>query len=230
MGKKNWLRNLIFTDAEPSANNKNNQNQQQKHSPRPVAESSPRPKTEPISMPKIEKQVDPATIIGKVDKDLLSKLCKVLDEQPDPGIDYVKFKKAADSLKAIQPEENVRFASTFLTLKVTNPTLSKEYLIQTIEKYIGLMEQERKVGMNQLKGLRSNDVDKKNKEIEEARRNVEKMKVEIQRLSRFIAETETNIITKENEIAYKEANFNTTIDNMINQLKNDRTKIETFIK
>lgn len=231
MAKKNWLKNLIFVDAEPEVNEtKSKQQVQEKHSPKPISETSPKPRTNEVSAPRIEKQIDPDTIIGKVDKALLAKLCRVLDEQPAQDIDYVKFKKAADSLKAIQPEENVRFASTFLTLKVTNPKLSKEYLIQTIDKYIGLMEQERKVGMDQLKGLRSKDVDTKNNEIAEARRNVEKMKADILRLSKFIAETETDIISKQNEIAVKEADFNTTINSMINQLKNDRTKIESYIK
>ena len=226
------MRNLIFVDAEPGADDTKQQRQQvqEKHTPKPIPESSPRVAVNTVSAPKIEKQIDPDTIIGKVDKTLLAKLCRVLDEQPTQDIDYVKFKKAADSLKTIQPEENVRFASTYLTLKVTNPKLSKEYLIQTIDKYMGLMEQERKVGMDQLKGLRSKDVDKKNTEIEEARKNVEKMKAEILRLSKFIAETELDIVSKQNEIAVKEADFNTTIDSMINQLKNDRTKIETFIK
>lgn len=84
--------------------------------------------------------------------------------------------------------------------------------------------------MEQLKGLRSKDVDKKNAEIEDARINVERMKAEIQRLSKFIAETEMVLVAKQNEIAIKEANFNATIDQITNQLKNDRTKIETYIQ
>lgn len=227
---KSWLKNLIFTDVEESDNTTKPNDQTEKHVPKPVSGPSPKPSAHPISMPKAEKPIDPTAISGKVDKDLLSKLCRVLDEQSAEGIDYMKFKKAADSLKTIQPEENIRFTSTFLTLKVTNPTLTKEYLLQTIDKYIGLMEQERKVGMNQLKGLRSKDIDKKAHEVEEARKNVDKMKAEILRLTQFITEGEMLIVTKQNEIAVKEADFNTTIDNMINQLKNDRVKIETIIK
>ncbi|MCD8043550.1 MAG: hypothetical protein LUH10_10865 [Tannerellaceae bacterium] len=233
MGKKNWLRNLIFVDAEPDANKNINNPKENIPTAKPITESPAKSAaTNQVSMPKIEKQIDPETIIGKVDKALASKLYSVFDEQSDEGtgIDFIKFKKATDSLKNIQPEEKIRYASTFLTLKVTNPALTKEYLIQTLEKCIGLIEQERKVGMEQLKGLRSKDIDKKNAEIEDARINVERMKAEIQRLSKFIAETEMVLVAKQNEIAIKEANFNATIDQIINQLKNDRTKIETYIQ
>lgn len=144
MGKKNWLRNLIFVDAKPDSNkNINNNPKENIPTAKPITESPVKSAaTNQVSMPKIEKQIDPETIIGKVDKALASKLYSVFDEQSDEGtdIDFIKFKKATDSLKNIQPEEKIRYASTFLTLKVTNPTLSKEYLIQTLEKCIGLIE------------------------------------------------------------------------------------------
>ena len=224
---KSWLKNLIFEDADPKTENK----QLEKQLSKPVVESSSSERIiVSVDTPKIEKQIDSTAIVGKVDKTLLAKLCGVLDDQSVEGIDYVKFKKSVDSLKAIQPEEDMRFTSAFLTLKATNSAFSKEYLLQTIDKYIKLMEQERKVGMDQLKTLRSNSVDKKIGEIEQTRKKVDKMKAEIQELTKFIAETEAKIADKQNEIVIKEADFNTTIDTMLNQLRNDRTKIETIIK
>ena len=224
---KSWLKNLIFEDAEPKTENK----QPEKQLSKPVVESSSSERIiVSVDTPKIEKQIDSTAIAGKVDKTLLAKLCGVLDDQSVEGIDYVKFKKSVDSLKTIQPEEDMRFTSAFLTLKATNSTFSKEYLLQTTDKYIKLMEQERKVGMDQLKTLRSNSVDKKIGEIEQTRKKVDKMKAEIQELTKFIAETEATIADKQNEIVIKEADFNTTIDTMLNQLRNDRTKIETIIK
>jgi len=225
MSKKSWLRNLIFEESDSG----------QKSNPNPektVLNSSAKttPPINNIEPPRAENLIDGTTITGRIDKVLLNKLCTVLDEQASTEIDYVKFKKTVDSLKSIQPEEDMRFSSAFLALKVTNPSLSKEYLTQTIEKYMSLMEQERKVGMDQLRTLRVNNVDKKTKEIEESSKNIEKMKAEVQRLSQFIAKTEAEIVSKKNEIAIKEADFNATIDHMIIQLKNDKTKIETIIK
>jgi hypothetical protein len=224
MNKQNWFKNLIFenTETKPEQSAK-------------VESQTSRNTAAPTQPPPVRSQAekpidDTATIIGTVDKTLLNKLCIVLDEQTSEGIDYLKFKKSVDSLKNIQPEENLRFTTAFLTLKATTPSLSKEYLIQTIDKYVALMEQERKVGINELKTLRSKNIDTKEKEISDARGKMEKMKAEIQQLTRFISETEALVIAKKNEITIKEADFNATIDNIVKQLQNDRTKIETIIK
>lgn len=226
MSKKNWLRNLIFEDAEPE---KGGQQKSKQATPAPTqTKQTPTPATS--TLPKVEKVIMNQTISGKVDQTLLNKLCTALDEQPAEGIDYLKFKKSVDSLKDFQPEENIRFTTAYVTLKATNPKFSKDYLIQTIDKYINLMEQERKVGMQQLKDLRSKDIDKKEKELIDAAKNVEKMKAEIQRLTRFISETEIELNNKRNEFTIREADFNTTVDKIVNQLKNDRTKIDTIIK
>jgi hypothetical protein len=221
MSKKNWLKNIFFEDANV---------------PVPAADSqtvkntvAPTQSPAPESIPQ-EKLIDTTAIIGTVDKTLLNKLCQVLDEQSLEGIDYLKFKKSVDSLKTIQPEEDIRFTTSFLTLKATNASFSKEYLLHSIDKYIALMEQERRVGMDELKSLRSKNIDVKEKEVEEARKKMENMKIEIQKLIHFISETETIVTAKKNEFAIKEIDFNATIDSMVKQLKNDKTKIETIIK
>ena len=217
MSRSNWFKNLIFENVEPESG-KNDKKETQKQ-------------PESLVLENVRKeQSNNVTISGKIDQTLLNKLCSALDEQAVEGIDYLKFKKSVDSLKDFQPEENIRFMTAFVTLKATNPTLSKTYLMQTIDKYIESMEQERKVGLNQLKALRTKDVDKKEQEIAEAIKKVEKMKEEIQQLTRFISETELGMIDKKNEIAMREADFNATVDKVVNQLKNDKEKINTIIK
>jgi hypothetical protein len=221
MSKQNWLKNIFFEEAEARVPATNPQTVKSTV----VPPQSPAPENTPQ-----EKLIDTTAIIGTVDKTLLNKLCQVLDDQSFEGIDYLKFKKSVDSLKTIQPEEDIRFATSFLTLRATNSSFSKEYLLHTIDKYIALIEQERKVGMDELKSLRSKNIDAKEKEVEEAKQRMENMKIEIQKLIHFISETETIVTTKKNEFAIKEIDFNATIDSMVKQLQNDKIKIETIIK
>ncbi|MCL1938125.1 MAG: hypothetical protein FWF52_07000 [Candidatus Azobacteroides sp.] len=224
MSKKNWLKNLIFEDTPQAEEEKKEQ------------EKRPESQIEPIVSPaasednRSNRSIPSNSIVGKIDKTLLDKLCAVLDEQSCEGIDYLKFKKSVDSLKDFQPEENIRFTTAYLTLKATYPSFSKEYLTQTIDKYIQLMEHERKVGMDQLNNLRVTQIESKEKDLNTAIQNVEKMKAEIQKLTRYIAETEMDITTRKNEFTIREADFNTTVDQIVNQLKNDKVKIETIIK
>jgi len=225
MSKNNWFRNLIFENAKPAEDEKKEQSQ-----PGTVANKPPSPPPVFENIQKEQTINNHITISGKIDQTLLNKLCAALDEQTVEGIDYLKFKKSVDSLKDFQPEENIRFMTAFVTLKATNPTLSKGYLMQTIDKYVELMEKERQVGLNQLKALRTKDVDKKEQEITEAIKKVEKMKEEIQQLTRFISETEIETTDKKNEFTMREADFNVTVDKIVNQLKNDKEKINTIIK
>ncbi|WP_029904579.1 hypothetical protein [Prevotella sp. 10(H)] len=236
---KSWLKKLIFEDdgteepEEPVNKTENikTNNKVQKESPAPVATPAP---SAPLSssfsdIPKME-AIDPSLIYGKIDQELLNKLCEVLDKQTVEGIDYLKFKKSVDSLKEIQPDETVRFTVAYLTLKATYPSMTRENLSQTIDQYIVLMEQERKKGLDQLNNLRKQNVDKKEEEIKKSIANIDKMKAEIQKLTAFVTEANMEIVNKKNEYAIQEADFNATVDKIVNQLKGDKNKIETIIK
>jgi len=225
MSKKNWLKNLIFEDTAQAEEKKEQGTKQESQTSTNASSFTAAPVDNRNDRP-----ISGGNITGKIDKTLLDKLCAVLDEQSSEGIDYLKFKKSVDSLKDFQPEENIRFTTAYLTLKATYPAFSKEYLVQTIDKYLQLMEQERKVGLDQLNNLRITQVESKEKELNEAIQNVEKMKAEIQKLTRYISETEADITTRKNDFTIREADFNTTVDQIVNQMKNDKTKIETIIK
>ncbi len=216
---KNWLRNLIFEDPE--------EEKKDVSTPEPARTVSTPPTVTNIPL---QEEIDPSTIFGKVDQNLLNKLCAVLDAQNKEGIDYLKFKKSVDSLRDFQPDESARFTTAFITLKATHPDFSKEAILKTIDEYIRLMEQERSVGLEQLNELRKKGVDQKEKEIIDAAKRVETLKDEINKLSTFIAETNGEIIQRRNDYALQEANFNVTVNKIVDQLKGDRNKIETIIK
>lgn len=219
--KKSWLKNLIFEDIEPE-NSETGEEQ-----PASEREVQPVPVVREVSR---AVSVDPSTVKGKVDQDLLNKLCAVLDQLPVEGIDYLKFKKSVDSLKEFQPEEGIRFTTAFVSLKATYPALTKESLIKTIEQYVALMEGERVSGTEQLKDLRGKGIDKREMDMNEAAQRVEKLKEEIGKLTVFISEASAEITRKKSEFAVKEADFNTTVDTIVNQLKEDKIKIESIIK
>lgn len=241
MSKSNWLKKLIFVDEgsneqEEPVKQPERISNLRKDTP---ATPPPLPKSPVSSMPNMAglselsmtEPLDPSQITGKADQELMDKLCNdVLGRQMADGIDYVKFKRSVDSLKGIQPDETIRFTTAYLTLKATFPSLTVESLSQTIDQYIDLMEQERKKGLNELNNLRKQNVDKKEIEINKAIGNIEKMKAEIQKLTAFVTETNMEIVEKKNDYALREANFNATVDKIVNQLNGDKVKIETIIK
>jgi len=177
-----------------------------------------------------KESTDPVTFIGKVDQNLLKKLLIVLEEQQSSGIDYLKFKKSLDSLKELLSDDTIRFTSAFITLKAANPSFNKKGLLETIDKYIHLMENERRAGLQQLQELRVKNVDSKVKNIDEATKVAEKLIEEVHKLVSFISESSKEIHQRKTKYAIQEANFNATVDSIVDQLQEDKTKIETIIK
>jgi len=242
MSKSNWLKKLIFVDEGENEKKEPVKQQPERNSNmRREASTTPPPLPKPqlstvnnfsdFSELSIAQPIDPSQITGKADQELQDKLCNdVLGKQMADGIDYVKFKRSVDSLKGIQPDETIRFTTAYLTLKATFPTLTVESLSQTIDQYIDLMEQERKKGLSELNNLRKQNVDKKEIDINKAINNIEKMKQEIQKLTAFVTEANMEIVEKKNDYTMREANFNATVDKIVNQLRNDKVKIETIIK
>ncbi|NDV94931.1 hypothetical protein D0T84_08375 [Dysgonomonas sp. 521] len=241
MSKSNWLKKLIFVDEGSEKREEPVKQPEKTSNVRKQASSTPPPlpgshvsnmsATTVLSEIAITQPLDPSQIIGKADQQLQDKLCNdVLGKQMADGIDYVKFKKSVDSLKNIQPDEALRFNTAYLTLKATFPSLTVESLSQTINQYVDLMEQERKKGLDELNNLRKQNIEKKEVDINKAIGNIEKMKAEIQKLTTFVTEANAEIVEKKNDYALREANFNATVDKIVNQLKGDKVKIETIIK
>ena len=83
-------------------------------------------------------------IEGQIDEDLLQKLCQKMEDSNLPGPDYLELKNVAnnDDMKRAIPDESQRLMVAFITMKSSNPEMTKESLemLDTMEDMLEAMK------------------------------------------------------------------------------------------
>lgn len=171
-------------------------------------------------------------VVGQVDSNILENLCMVLDEKNLPGPDYLELKSAANDAvmqKAI-PDETARFTCAYISMKVNAPHLNKEVIIGSIDKYVEYLEAERQNGLDELAIKWKEEVDDKEALVDAAQKELLELQEALNAKIKFISETTAEITTSKNQCNVSKANFNATVDYVINNLNTDRTKLSEILK
>lgn len=172
------------------------------------------------------------TIEGQVNVDLLQKLCTKMDESNLPGPDYLEVKNLAnnDDMKNTIPDEMQRFMVAFITIKSSNSEMTKERVITSIDEYIKMMENERQIGHNELQSIWNEKVEAKKVLITEAEKRIAELQAELQEKIKFVQTTNNEIAASSNECNINRANFDATVDFLVKNLTDDRSKLNVILK
>lgn len=173
----------------------------------------------------------PKIIEGQVDDELLQKLCQVMEDGNLPGPDYLELKNVAnnDEMKRAMPNEMQRLTVAFITMKSSSSDLTKERVLTSIDEYIRMMENERKIGHEQLQNIWNDKVESPRKVVAETEKEVIELQKKLQELVSFIQTKNNEIATAINECNIKKADFDTTVDFLVNNLKEDKTKLANVL-
>lgn len=173
----------------------------------------------------------PGVIEGQVNDDLLQKLCQVMEDCNLPGPDYLELKNVAnnDDMKRTVPDEVQRFMVAFITMKSSNPEMSKERVIKSIDEYIGMMENERKTGHEQLQCIWNERVDTQRVLVENAEKRIAELRKELQEQIAFVQNKNNEIAAASNECNINKANFDATVDFLVKNLSDDKVKLNQIL-
>jgi hypothetical protein len=173
----------------------------------------------------------PKIIEGQVDDELLQKLCQVMEDGNLPGPDYLELKNVAnnDEMKRAMPNETQRLTVAFITMKSSSSDMTKERVLSSIDEYIKMMENERKTGHEQLQNIWNDKVETPRKVVAETEKEVIELQKKLQELVSFIQTKNNEIATAINECNIKKADFDTTVDFLVNNLKEDKTKLTNVL-
>jgi hypothetical protein len=169
------------------------------------------------------------TPAGQVDEKILQTLCEVLEKNNVEGPDYLELKSILKNTEKLISDETTRIVSAYVSLKCNAPQLTKTHILETIDFYIQTIENERKEGLAGVAQLRAAEVETKIKSINEAMAKINALQEEIATLTQYINTTNMEVNKSKVEIDSKELNFVTTVDFLVNMLKNDKNKIEALI-
>lgn len=169
----------------------------------------------------------PKTIEGQVDDELLQKLCQVMEDSNLPGPDYLELKNVAnnDEMKKAMPNETQRLNVAFITMKSSSPDMTKERVLSSIETYIQMMENERKAGHEQLDKIWQERVESQRSAVSVAEAEIVKLQKELQELAQFVQNKNNEIAQASNECNINKANFDATVDFLVNNLTEDKAKL-----
>lgn len=231
-GLGNRLKSLIFLE-EPTDNKINEE----------VIESNSRTASESLQISNntsstsvsvaspitISTPTNNGVVQGVVDTEQLKTLCEVLDKANIPGPDYLELKNAADAMQQFLPEESQRFIASYTSLKCNNPHMNKSIIMDSIDEYIKVMEGERNKGLNELQLIRQKEVLDKEEQLKSVSEELEQLKARMSEITTFMATTNNEIFKAKMECDMKEANFNATVDVIVNSLKSDKEKLDKII-
>jgi alpha-D-ribose 1-methylphosphonate 5-triphosphate diphosphatase PhnM len=167
------------------------------------------------------------TIEGQVNDELLQKLCQAMEDSNLPGPDYLELKNVAnnDDMKRAMPDEIQRLTVAFITMKSSNPEMTKERVITSIDDYINMMENERKVGHEQLEVIWNEKVESRKQVVANAEQRIAQIQAELKELVTFVQNENNEIASAVNECNINKANFDTTVDFLVNNLISDKNKL-----
>jgi len=180
----------------------------------------------------------PITGDGVFDKNFNDSFQKLIADNNIQGIDYFEF---AQSLKGMNGtaglNEATSFQSVYNILKVGDPSLTKEKLLQAVDHYIGVLRAEEA-------DFKSEMIESTEQEVVARRQKAESLNAEnkdlvqqIQNLNEKIQKNNEDCVMLNSEAANAEAkigqthkNFITTLAYVVSTLETDKEKIIQLIK
>lgn len=147
-----------------------------------VTDGNEQPKQEAkVEVPKVQEvktdsEANTNENVIELNQQILDKLCERLDMENLPGPDYMELRTTMNSDYLVKnfPDENTRMNIAFNTLKVTSPQLTKEYIMESIDTYVGFLHQWRAEAVNEVSKKRE-EVNASLKKIEDLNAKIEKM-------------------------------------------------------
>ncbi len=175
---------------------------------------------------------------GVVDSKFRDVLEKLLEENNLEGIDFLEFIKAVKSTANIPGfTENIRYSSTFSTLKAASSKLDKAYLLQTADHYIKVLSDEEKVfDANMQKAVDSqvsslqNQAKDKEAEIQKKREQMLKLQQEIEVMQGEINQLNMKSQDAQTQINFKAQDFKSSIIALRQEIEQNKQSIQTYIQ
>jgi alpha-D-ribose 1-methylphosphonate 5-triphosphate diphosphatase PhnM len=114
-------------------------------------------------------------------------------------------------------------------MKSSNPEMTKERVITSIDEYINMMENERKVGHEQLEVIWNEKVESRKQVVANAEQRIAQIQTELKELVTFVQNESNEIASAINECNINKANFDTTVDFLVNNLMSDKNKLSNAL-
>ena len=172
---------------------------------------------------------------GTVDKEIEAKIWDMIVAKNLPGPDYLEFKNAAAGLVDITPNESMQMKGAFNVLKRSYPTFSKELIVNSIDTYIGIVEEEKQKGIQQCAELRKTKIEDKlaamkakSDAMDEIACQIKELQDKQAAISVDLKQLKYEVEEASKEIDEKERIFGSSVQAVIDTLNADKVKVSNL--
>lgn len=172
---------------------------------------------------------------NEIDELILDKLFNALEENNQPGFDYMEYRKALQTLSALPMDEAVKFQSAFATASTMGVTLDK--LLDSISFYMKVLQTEEDHFMRASQEQFNLNVEGKAREKEQINQLIIEKSEQIKQLTAQIMQLQTDLDTiggqidaADQKIKETKHNFETTLAYVRFQFQQDIEKLKQYIR
>lgn len=181
-----------------------------------------------------EPRPNPSFSEASVNKDLLNKIEKKIQEADIPGPDYLELKKAAEesSLVKDEPDEGKRWRQAFRNMKIFFPQaeITKAKILGAIDHYIGIVNREEAIGMEQLEEIRGKEVNGEQEIVDSLAGEILELEKKILEKKAEKESREQKILANRRKYDSQELSFKRTIGFARDILEKDKTRVTNYIE
>lgn len=227
--KSNWFKNLIYEQTDETSSTEDvSEDINVSNSGGNIA--TPMTSTQNLNIP--------TSGDGVFDQKFNDSFQELIAQNNIPGIDYFEFRQAIKQMSAVAGlNEAASFQTAFTTLKVGDPTLSKEKLMNSVDHYIKVLNKEEGEFNAELQTQTDSEVNSKRNRAESLNAENQDLLQQITNINEQIRRNQEEAIQLNNEASHAEANISQTSKNFIKTLAHvqstlsaDKQKIIDLIK
>lgn len=183
----------------------------------------------PLPTPKVTPE---AQSYGEVNQNIVNQVWEAIKNENLPGPDYLELKHNASSLDGMPLTEEQKIQAAFKMLKSNFPNFTKSIITNSIDKYLEVVERERKMGLDEYENTKTAQVGSREAEIERLRaesdeivKKIENLKAEYAKKNDAIAVLTQEVTSTSQELDKTKAVFLNSVDSVATLLNNDKEKI-----
>ena len=183
--------------------------------------------------------------VGQIRKHFAELICSTVADQDIPGPDFTELKEAfeSDEMKQNIPDVNTRWKTCFSMMKMMNKSLTKKHVLESIDVYIGVVDNEKNNAMKQIEQKENETVNEKYISVDDAENRIHRDEEEIKKLQEkinkimerissektFIETTKQEIATAEAEIERDKADLEVTAETIKQSLITDKNTLQNIL-
>ena len=227
--KGNWFSNLLYESDDSVENTESIEDSLEEINVSNSAE---------VSVASVKSLVIPISGDGVFDQRFNTSFQELIAANNIPGIDYFELNKAVESMAGVPGlSEAISFQTAFTTLKVGDPSLTKEKLMTSVDHYDNVLASEEVEFSTELAIQTESGVTSKRNQAEGLSSENNDLVQQIQNINEKIRKNQEDALKLNSEASSAEAqigqtskNFSTTLSYVRGKLGADKQKISDLIK